>query len=125
MNIRGNGYDHRIPSRMDNPDINTLVYVRYHYSYDALPLVSMAHHIITTGMVGTPMAIPVIPDGKEYEMTHKRPWRHNDQMYCAECCKSWDIDDPEPPSCEQRGQRSETNHQRGKRWIKRLKEQLK
>lgn len=52
---------------------------------------------------------------------HKRPWRHNDQMYCAECGKSWDIDDPEPPACEYH----ETNHQRGKRWIKRLKEQLK
>ena len=83
----------------------------------------MARHIVTTGMVGTPVAIPVIPDGKEYEVmnNHKRPWRHNDQMYCAECGKSWDIDDPEPPECKQ----PETNHQRGKRWIKRLKEQLK
>lgn len=83
----------------------------------------MAHNTITTGLVVYPMAIPVIPDDKEYEAmnNHKRPWRHNDQMYCAECGKSWDIEDPEPPACEYR----ETNHQRGKRWIKRLKEQLK
>lgn len=26
--------------------------------------------------------------------------RYQDQYYCSRCGKSWDIDDPEPPECE-------------------------
>lgn len=30
---------------------------------------------------------------------HKNVRRYGDQYHCSECCRQWDINDPEPPQC--------------------------
>lgn len=88
---------------MDNTDTNTLVYIRYHHSYDASPLVSMAHHISTTGLLVYSMAIQVIPDGKEYEMTHKRRlvcWYSNGAASLIAAKKAIDLQPTHYPDCD-------------------------
>lgn len=32
--------------------------------------------------------------------THKTARQYGDQMQCARCGKSWDVNDPDPPECE-------------------------
>lgn len=31
---------------------------------------------------------------------HKAARQYGDQMQCARCGKSWDVNDPDPPECE-------------------------
>jgi hypothetical protein len=34
------------------------------------------------------------------EKQHKALKRYNDQYFCSDCGKQWDIDDEYPPECE-------------------------
>jgi hypothetical protein len=31
---------------------------------------------------------------------HQRVQRQGDEMFCPDCGKRWDVDDPEPPPCD-------------------------
>lgn len=35
--------------------------------------------------------------------THKAARHYGDQMQCSRCGKSWDVNDPDPPECEDIG----------------------
>lgn len=48
---------------------------------------------------------------------HKKLRRYSDQNYCAECGKSWDINDTNPPAC--------TVKKTSEQWIAELKNILK
>lgn len=54
---------------------------------------------------------------------HTKARQFGDQMQCAACGKSWDVNDPEPPECTPAPKTA--RQQRGKQWCNALREKIR